>query len=69
MCLKEKIETECLSALLDLVFRFYPEVWISVTESLSHSLRQMRTFLRPLHLRLFGKPLIYDLEFLWKFLE
>ena len=34
----EHKKTGCLSGLLDLVFRFYPEVWIRVTEGLSQAL-------------------------------
>jgi hypothetical protein len=57
---------DALSRLLDLVFRFYPEVWIPVAKGLfqaliehlrAHLQHQMGTFLRPLHLLLFGKPL------------
>ena len=56
-----------LSRPLDLVFRgFCPEVRIPVTKGIfqafiAHLKHQMCTFLRPLHLLLFGKALTYDL--------
>jgi hypothetical protein len=65
-CIEGSIKSECLSRLLDLVFRWFsPEVRIPITKCIfqafiehlsAHLKHQMGTFLRPLHLLLLGKP-------------